>query len=238
MDPFYIFFNQYQTNSHEYTVIDLTNTYLVFGVVRVQPSYLFFRSWFASCYIQHHSSWFHLSTYHTFTLKHIISTHWIAQLCTYTCIIVFHSDHSYQYLNLVLSIQFTILYHFDRFYFLVVIVFPISFLFLLFGGVWFWRFLTKGLIWHFSQSYIRPLIYFSLILKSCSNLFLKQTCCKQRGQSFLIKDSFALWWSLNPRLTDYKPEPLPHLTEILMKYVQRNLNMMHRICDLYVRCIQ
>ena len=35
-----------------------------------------------------------------------------------------------------------------------------------------------GLIWHLSQSFIRPSIYFSLIVKSCSNLFLEPTSTK------------------------------------------------------------
>jgi len=61
MDPFYIFFNQYQTNSHEYIVINLTNTYLLFGVVRVQPSYLF----------SAHD--LHLTTYNTILLDFIVN---------------------------------------------------------------------------------------------------------------------------------------------------------------------
>ena len=44
---------------------------------------------------------------------------------------------------------------------------------------WFWRFLTWGLIWHLSQSSIRPSIYFSLIVKSRSNRFLEPTSTKQ-----------------------------------------------------------
>jgi len=38
---------------------------------------------------------------------------------------------------------------------------------------------NEGLIWHLSQSSIRPSIYFSLIVKSRSNLFLEPTSTKQ-----------------------------------------------------------
>ena len=44
---------------------------------------------------------------------------------------------------------------------------------------WFWRYLTRGLIWYWSQSSIRPSIYFSSMVKSCSNPFLKPTSTKQ-----------------------------------------------------------
>ena len=39
----------------------------------------------------------------------------------------------------------------------------------------FWRYLTRGLIWHLSQSSIRPSIYFS------SNPFLEPTSTQQEG---------------------------------------------------------
>ena len=42
-----------------------------------------------------------------------------------------------------------------------------------FSSYFFWRYLTMELIWHLSQSPIRPSIYFSLIVKSRSNLFLE-----------------------------------------------------------------
>ena len=44
---------------------------------------------------------------------------------------------------------------------------------------WFWRYLTRGLFWHLSQSPKRPSIYFSSILKSRSNLFLEPISNKQ-----------------------------------------------------------
>ena len=50
--------------------------------------------------------------------------------------------------------------------------------------VWFWRYLTRGLIWHLSQSSTRPSIYFSLIVKLCSNPFLEPT-------SFLLKETMG-----------------------------------------------
>ena len=44
---------------------------------------------------------------------------------------------------------------------------------------WCWRYLTRGLIWHLSQSSIRPSIYFSLIVKSRSNPLQEPTSTKQ-----------------------------------------------------------
>ena len=44
--------------------------------------------------------------------------------------------------------------------------------------VWFWRYLKRELL---SQSSIRPSIYFSLIVKSHSNLFPEPTRTKQQG---------------------------------------------------------
>ena len=43
-----------------------------------------------------------------------------------------------------------------------------------------WRYLTRRLIWHLSQSSIRPSIYFSSIVKSLSNPFLEPTSTKQQ----------------------------------------------------------
>ena len=45
--------------------------------------------------------------------------------------------------------------------------------------VWFWRYLTRGLIWHLSQTSIRPSIYFSSIVKSRSNPYLEPTSTMQ-----------------------------------------------------------
>ena len=47
--------------------------------------------------------------------------------------------------------------------------------------IWFWRFLTRELIWLLSQSSIRPSIYFSLIVKSRSNPFLEPISTKRLG---------------------------------------------------------
>jgi len=44
---------------------------------------------------------------------------------------------------------------------------------------WFWRYLMRGGIWHLSQSSIRSSIYFNLIVKSRSNLFLEPTSTKK-----------------------------------------------------------
>ena len=44
---------------------------------------------------------------------------------------------------------------------------------------WCWWYLTKELIWHLSQSSIRPLIYFSSIVNSRSNPFVEPTSTKQ-----------------------------------------------------------
>jgi len=43
----------------------------------------------------------------------------------------------------------------------------------------FWRYLTRGLIWHLSQSSIRPSNYFSLIVISGLNPFLETASTKQ-----------------------------------------------------------
>ena len=48
------------------------------------------------------------------------------------------------------------------------------------------RYLTWDLIWHLSQSSIRPSVYFSSIVKSRSNPFLESTSIKQ--WSFLLKE--------------------------------------------------
>ena len=48
---------------------------------------------------------------------------------------------------------------------------------------WFWRYLTRGLIWHLSQPSIKPSIYFSSIVKSRSNPFLEPTSTNQLTNS-------------------------------------------------------
>jgi len=45
--------------------------------------------------------------------------------------------------------------------------------------IWFWRYLTRALIWHLSQSSIWSSIYLSSIVKSRSNPFLEPTSTKQ-----------------------------------------------------------
>ena len=47
---------------------------------------------------------------------------------------------------------------------------------------WFWRYLMRGLIWHLSQSSIRPSIYFSSFVKSRSNPFLEPTSLEIKQQ--------------------------------------------------------
>jgi len=44
---------------------------------------------------------------------------------------------------------------------------------------WFWRYLTRGIIWQLTPSFIRTSVYFSSILKSRSNPFLQPTRIKQ-----------------------------------------------------------
>ena len=60
----------------------------------------------------------------------------------------------------------------------------------------FWRYLTRGggLIWHLSQYFIRPSIYFSSIVISRSNPFLEPPILSNKG------NNGGLWWGLNPRL--------------------------------------
>ena len=57
------------------------------------------------------------------------------------------------------------------------------------SSFWFWRFLRRGLIWHFSQASIRPWFYLSLIDKSPSNPFLEPTSTKQWGESFVLTET-------------------------------------------------
>jgi len=50
---------------------------------------------------------------------------------------------------------------------------------------WIWQYLKRCLIWHWSQSSIRPSIHFILIVKSRSNLFM---VLSNKG-SFLLKET-------------------------------------------------
>ena len=80
--------------------------------------------------------------------------------------------------------------------------------------VWFWQFLTRGLIWHLSQSSVRPSIYFSLIVKSCSNLFLEPTSTMQLGYSFLLKETTGAFDGArthDPHITSQTCNPLHHV---------------------------
>ena len=73
--------------------------------------------------------------------------------------------------------------------------------------IWFWRYLTRGLIWHLNQSFIRTSIYFSLIVKSRSNSFLEKTVTRVK---FLVQlNNGSLRWGSNPWLTDYNSETWP-----------------------------
>jgi len=47
---------------------------------------------------------------------------------------------------------------------------------------WFWRYLTRGLIWHLSQSSIRPSIYFSSIVKSARICSWNQPVLSNKGK--------------------------------------------------------
>ena len=67
---------------------------------------------------------------------------------------------------------------------------------------WFWRYFTRGLIWHLSQSHIRSSICFSLIVISRSNLFLEPTSTKQGNNG-------GLWWGSNPQPPHYESDVQP-----------------------------
>ena len=57
------------------------------------------------------------------------------------------------------------------------------------GGFWFWRYLTRVLIWHLSQYSIRPSIYFSSIVTSRSS-------CKMKLDGHSSMCSNVVWVSL------------------------------------------
>ena len=63
--------------------------------------------------------------------------------------------------------------------------------------VWFWRYLTRELSLHLSQSSIRPSIYLSSIVKSRSNPFLESTSTKARTHDLHITsqtcNSLRVW---------------------------------------------
>ena len=62
-------------------------------------------------------------------------------------------------------------------------------------SIWFWRYLTRGLIWHLSQSSIRPSIYFSSIVTSRSNPFLEPPVLSNKGKvSCSRKQRRPLMW--------------------------------------------
>jgi len=83
--------------------------------------------------------------------------------------------------------------------------------------IWFWRYLTRGLIWHLNQSFIRPSIYFSLIVKSRSNSFLEKTVTRVKFLAQLNNGS--LRWGSNPWLIKSEmPNPLCHSIYIYIVY--------------------
>ena len=49
------------------------------------------------------------------------------------------------------------------------------------NSIWVWRYLTRRLIWHLSQSSTRPSLYFSSIVKSRSSPFLEPTYLAKKG---------------------------------------------------------
>ena len=85
----------------------------------------------------------------------------------------------------------------------------------------FWRYLTRGLIWHLSQSSIRPSIYFSSIVNSRSNPVLsnkgKVSCSrKQRGPLMGLEPMTST--SRRGRATHRATPPI--LEEITLNYIE------------------
>ena len=65
--------------------------------------------------------------------------------------------------------------------------------------VWFWLYLTKGLIWHISQSSIRPSFYFSSIVISRRIRSWNQPVLSHKGKVSCSRKQRGLWWGSNPR---------------------------------------
>jgi len=69
---------------------------------------------------------------------------------------------------------------------------------------WFWQYLKRVLIWHVTQSSIKPSIHFSSIVKSGSNPYLEPTCTKQWEQcSITITDQSFSKIDMTMRLLQY-----------------------------------
>ena len=91
----------------------------------------------------------------------------------------------------------------------------------LYHNIYFWRYLTRRLIWHLSQSSIRPSIYISSIVKSRSNLFLEPTSTKQQGLSFLLKETTGAFdgsWTHDLHITNQTCNPLRHAALLSFYY--------------------
>ena len=69
----------------------------------------------------------------------------------------------------------------------------------------FWRYLTRELNWHLSQSSIRPSIYFSSIVNTRSNPFLELN--KKVNVSCSMKHGLS--WGSNPRPPHYESDVQP-----------------------------
>ena len=88
--------------------------------------------------------------------------------------------------------------------------------------IWFWRYLTRGLIWHLSQSSIRPSIYFSLIVKSHSKSISRTNQYWAIRVKFLVKENnWAFEGARSPdqHIMSQTSNPLRHaaLKEVLLK---------------------
>ena len=66
----------------------------------------------------------------------------------------------------------------------------------------FWRYLTRGLIWHLSQ----PSIYFSLIVNSSSICSWNQPVLSNKGKVSCTRKQRGLWWGSNPRPPQYESD--------------------------------
>ena len=88
--------------------------------------------------------------------------------------------------------------------------------------VWFWRSLTRELIWHLSQSSIRPSIYFSSFVKSGPNPFLEPT-----STNFLLKDitgAFDGYRTHDLHITSQTCNPLRHAARSYSTTITPDIN--------------
>ena len=103
----------------------------------------------------------------------------------------------------------------------------------------FWRYLTRGLIWHLCQSSIRPSIYFSSIVKSRSNPFLEPSSTKQQGKSFLLKETTgAFAWGSNPRPPHYESVVQPTAPRRPFTTTLNHVVKLYRTCKVNTRFAQ